>query len=125
MAEAGLKFTKSHEWIRVEGEDAVVGLTDYAQGELGDIVFIELPEGGKKVSSGDVLTTVESVKSVSEIYAPVSGEIVDGNSALDDDPSLINSDPYGRGWIVKIRLGDPSELDQAISAEEYEELTKG
>ncbi len=125
MAEAGLKFTKSHEWIRVEGEDAVVGLTDYAQGELGDIVFIELPETGKGISSGDALTTVESVKSVSEIYAPLSGEVVDTNSALDDDPSLINSDPYGQGWIVKIRLSDPGELDGTISAEEYEELTKG
>ena len=125
MAEAGLKFTKSHEWIRVEGEDAVVGLTDYAQGELGDIVFIELPETGKGISSGDVLTTVESVKSVSEIYAPLSGEVVDTNSALDDDPSLINSDPYGQGWIVKIRLSDPGELDGTISAEEYEELTTG
>jgi len=125
MAEAGLKFTKSHEWIRVEGGDAVVGLTDYAQGELGDIVFIELPEKGKGVSSGDVLTTVESVKSVSEIFAPVSGEVVDANSALDDDPSLINSDPYGQGWIVKIRLSDKGELDATISGDEYEELTKG
>lgn len=125
MAEAGLKFTKTHEWIKVEGGDATVGLTDYAQGELGDIVFIELPETGKAVSSGDVLSTVESVKSVSEIYAPVSGEVVDANSALDDDPSLINSDPYGKGWILKIRLSDPGELDATISAEEYEELTKG
>ena len=125
MAQAGLKFTKSHEWIRVEGGDAVVGLTDYAQGELGDIVFIELPEKGKGVSSGDVLATVESVTSASEIYAPVSGEVVDSNSALEDDPSLINSDPYGQGWIVKIRLSNQGELDQTISAEEYEELTKG
>lgn len=125
MGEAGLKFTKSHEWIRVEGEDAVVGLTDYAQGELGDIVFIELPETGESVSSGEVLTTVESVKSVSELFVPVTGEIVDANTALDDDPSLINSDPYGEGWIVKIRLTDPSELDETMSAEEYDELTKG
>jgi glycine cleavage system H protein len=125
MAEAGLKFTKSHEWIRVEGDDAVVGLTDYAQGELGDIVFIELPDKGKSVSSGDVLTTVESVKSVSEIFAPLSGEVVDANSALDDDPSLINSDPYGQGWIVKIRLSDKGELDATITGDEYEELTKG
>jgi glycine cleavage system H protein len=125
MAEAGLKFTKSHEWIRVEGGDALVGLTDYAQGELGDIVFIELPEKGRSVSSGDVLTTVESVKSVSEIYAPVSGEIVEANSSLDDDPSVINSDPYGNGWIVKIRLSDPGELDGTLSPEAYEELTKG
>jgi glycine cleavage system H protein len=125
MAEAGLKFTKSHEWIRVEGGDALVGLTDYAQGELGDIVFIELPEKGRSVSSGDVLTTVESVKSVSEIYAPVSGEIVEANSSLDDDPSVINSDPYGNGWIVKIRLSDPGELDGTLSRQQYEELTKG
>lgn len=125
MAEAGLKFTKSHEWIRVEGGDALVGLTDYAQGELGDIVFIELPEKGRNVSSGDVLTTVESVKSVSEIYAPVSGEIVAANSSLDDDPSVINSDPYGDGWIVKIRLSDPGELDGTLSPQQYEELTKG
>jgi glycine cleavage system H protein len=125
MAQADLKFTESHEWIRVEGDVAVVGLTDYAQGELGDIVFIELPEKGKGVSSGDVLTTVESVKSVSEIYAPLSGEIVGANSALEDDPSLINSDPYGKGWIVKIQVSDQSELDGTISAEEYEKLTKG
>jgi len=125
MAEAGLKFTKSHEWIRVEGGDAVVGLTDYAQGELGDIVFIEQPEKGKDIASGDVLTTVESVKSVSEIFAPVSGEVVDANAALDDDPSLINSDPYGQGWIAKIRLRDKSEIDGTMTAEEYEELTKG
>jgi glycine cleavage system H protein len=125
MAEAGLKFTKSHEWIRVEGDDAVVGLTDYAQGELGDIVFIELPEKGKGVSAGEPLTTVESVKSVSEIIAPVSGEVVDANSALEGDPSLINSDPYGEGWIVKIRLKDKGELDATISPEEYEALTKG
>jgi glycine cleavage system H protein len=125
MAEAGLKFTESHEWIRVEGDDAVVGLTDYAQGELGEIVFVELPEKGKGVSAGEVLTTVESVKSVSEIFAPVSGEVVEANSALEDDPSVINSDPHGKGWIVKIRLSDKSELDGAMSAEEYEKLTKG
>jgi glycine cleavage system H protein len=125
MSQKDLKFTKSHEWIRVEGDDAVVGLTDYAQGELGDIVFIELPEKGRSVSSGDVLTTVESVKSVSELFAPLTGEIVDANSALEDDPSLINSDPYGKGWIVKIRLDDAGELDQTITAGEYDELTKG
>jgi glycine cleavage system H protein len=125
MAQAGLKFTKSHEWIRVEGQDAVVGLTDYAQGELGDIVFVELPDKGRSVSSGDVLTTVESVKSVSEVYTPVSGEVVEANSALEDDPSAINSDPYGEGWIAKIRLSDPAELDKTLSPGEYEELTKG
>jgi glycine cleavage system H protein len=125
MGEAGLRFTKSHEWVKVIGEEALVGLTDYAQGELGDIVFIELPESGKGVSAGDVLTTVESVKSVSEIYAPLGGEITDANSALEADPGLINSDPYGEGWIVKIRLGDPGELSGMMSGDEYEQLIKG
>lgn len=125
MGEAGLRFTKSHEWVKVVGEEALVGLTDYAQGELGDIVFIELPEKGKDVSAGDVMTTVESVKSVSEIYAPVGGEITEANSALEADPGLINSDPYGEGWIVKIHLDDPGELSGMMSDGEYEQLTKG
>jgi glycine cleavage system H protein len=124
MAEAGLKFTKSHEWIRVEGGDALVGLTDYAQGELGDIVFIELPEKGRTVSSGDVLTTVESVKSVSEIYAPVGGEVTETNRDLEGEPGLVNNDPYGRGWILKLRMAPGADLSGLLSEDEYERHTK-
>ncbi|MCK4511034.1 glycine cleavage system protein GcvH, partial [bacterium] len=113
------------EWLSVEGDVAALGLTDYAQGELGDIVFVELPEAGRNLAAGDVLTTVESVKSVSELYAPVDGEIVEGNTALEDDPSLINSDPYDKGWIAKLKLADGTDLSQFMTAEQYEAHIKG
>lgn len=120
-----LKFTDTHEWLRVEGGVATLGLTDYAQGELGDIVFVELPESGRAISPGDVLTSVESVKSVSEIFVPVTGEITEANAALEDDPAVINSDPYGAGWIVKIKLAADADLSAFMTAEQYEEHTKG
>ena len=125
MSKQDLKFTKSHEWLKVEGTEALIGLTDYAQGELGDIVFVELPAEGTHVSAGDVLTTVESVKSVSEVYAPVAGDVVDVNAALEDSPDLINSDPYGDGWMVRVKLEDVSSLDGLMTADAYEEHTKG
>jgi len=125
MGERDLRFTDTHEWLRVEGDVATLGLTDYAQGELGDIVFVELPEAGRSLSSGDVLTTVESVKSVSEIYAPVDGEIIEGNSALEDDPAVINSDPYGAGWIAKLKLAPGVDLSEFMDADQYEAHTKG
>ncbi len=125
MGEKDLLFTETHEWLSVEGDVATLGLTDYAQGELGDIVFVELPEAGRNLAAGDVLTTVESVKSVSELYAPIEGEIVEGNAALEDDPALINSDPYGKGWIAKLKLASGTDVSQFMTAEQYEAHIKG
>jgi len=101
-----LKYTKSHEWVRLEGDTATIGITDYAQSELGDIVFVELPPVGKSVNAGDSLGTVESVKTVSDIYAPISGAVVEVNGDLGKNSELLNSDPYGQGWVVKIRAND-------------------
>lgn len=125
MGEKDLKFTETHEWIRVEGDVATLGLTDYAQGELGDIVFVELPEAGTRLSAGDVLTTIESVKSVSEVYVPIDIEVIEANEALEDDPAVINSDPYGTGWIAKLKLASDVDLSQFMSAEQYEAHIKG
>ena len=125
MGEKDLLFTETHEWLRVEGDVATLGLTDYAQGELGDIVFVELPEAGRSLAAGDVLTTVESVKSVSELYAPIEGEIMEGNAALEDDPALINSDPYAAGWIAKLKLASGTDVSQFMTAEQYEAHIKG
>ncbi|MFH1864432.1 MAG: glycine cleavage system protein GcvH [Candidatus Eisenbacteria bacterium] len=125
MGEKDRLYTETHEWLSVEGDVATLGLTDYAQGELGDIVFVELPEPGTSLSAGDVLTTIESVKSVSELYAPVAGEILEGNTALDDDPSLINSDPFGAGWIARLRLAEEADVSGLMTAEQYEAHIKG
>ena len=125
MSTAGLRFTESHEWLKIEGDEARMGLSDYAQHELGDIVFVELPEEGTTVSAGDVLATVESVKSVSEVYSPVGGEIVEVNSDLEDSPDLINADAYGAGWLIKLKLSDIAEIDGLMSDDEYEAHTKG
>jgi glycine cleavage system H protein len=114
-----LKFAETHEWIRVEGDIGTVGITDHAQQELTDIVFAEPPKVGAKFSAKEALAVVESVKAASDIYAPVSGEIVEANASLSDNPSLINSDPYGAGWIFKIQIADPSELDGLQSAAAY------
>lgn len=115
-----LKYASSHEWARLEGDIVVVGITDHAQDALGDLVFVELPEVGDTVSAGDEAGVVESVKAASDIYAPVSGEIVAINDALEDTPELINSDPYGEGWMYKIKAADVSELDNLLSADDYE-----
>jgi glycine cleavage system H protein len=114
-----LQYTKSHEWIRLEDDIATVGITDHAQDELGDVVFIELPEQGASFGAGDSFGTVESVKAVSDLYAPVGGEVVEVNEALNDAPEKINEDPYGDGWMIRLRFSDEADL---LSAEEYEKL---
>ncbi len=116
-----LRFTQDHEWVRVEGDVGVVGISDHAQEQLGDIVFIDLPEVGKELSKGDEAAVVESVKAASELYAPVSGEIVEVNESLSDDPAQVNSDPLGGGWIFKIRFSNPSELDGMMDQAAYED----
>jgi glycine cleavage system H protein len=119
-----LYFTKEHEWIRVDGDVATVGISDHAQEALGDIVFAEVPEGGRSVNKGDDCAVVESVKAASDVYAPVSGDVTEGNSALADDPALINRDPEGEGWFFKLKLSDPSELDGLMSEADYREWVK-
>lgn len=112
-------YTKEHEWIRVEGDSATVGITDFAQGQLGDVVFVEVPEAGRQVVKGGEAAVVESVKAASDVYAPVSGEVTEGNQALVDDPALVNTDPEGEGWFFRLRLSDPSQLDGLMDAEAY------
>ncbi len=120
---AELKYVSSHEWIRVEGDGTVtVGITDHAQELLGDVVFVELPEAGADLGTGDDAGVVESVKAASDIYSPLSGEIVAINEALEETPESVNSDPYGDGWFFRIKLNDPAELDELLSAEAYAEL---
>lgn len=116
-----LYFTKEHEWIRVEGETATVGITDHAQGQLGDIVFAEAPEAGKTLDKGGEAAVVESVKAASDVYAPASGEVIEANPAIADDPSVINSDPEGEGWFFKLRLSDPGELGELMDESAYRE----
>lgn len=116
---ADLKYTKSHEWVRIEGDLATIGITDHAQSELGDIVFVELPEPGRVLQQGDSFGTIESVKTVSDVYAPLSGEVAEANSALGAQSELVNSDPYGKGWIVKLRLNDPAQVGGLMSADAY------
>lgn len=120
-----LKYTKSHEWIRVSGDTAAVGITDHAQHELTDIVFVELPEKGRKVKAGEACAVVESVKTASDIYAPVSGEIVEINAAVVNDPALVNKDPHGAGWFFKVKLSNPAEANALMSAEKYQAQIKG
>jgi glycine cleavage system H protein len=120
-----LKYTKSHEWVRVAGDTATMGITDHAQQELTDIVFVELPATGRQVKSGEACAVVESVKTASDIYAPVSGEIIETNKAVVDEPALANSDSYGRGWFFKIKLSNPDELKSLMSAEQYGAQIKG
>ena len=115
----GLKYTKEHEWVKLEGSKAVVGITDHAQAELTDIVFVELPEVGKEIKKGEELCVVESVKSVSEIYAPVSGKVVKVNGKLDDSPEIINESPYDDGWLVELEIADKSELESLLEAGAY------
>ena len=120
-----LKFTKDHEWLRLEGDVAVVGITDYAQNALGDVVYVEVPEAGAAMKQGGEAGVIESVKAASEIYAPASGEVVEGNAALADDPSLVNTAPLGDGWMFKLKLADASELDGLMSEAEYNSYTEG
>jgi glycine cleavage system H protein len=116
---ADLRYAKSHEWVRVAGDVATVGITDHAQRELTDVVFVELPPVGKKFNAGDACAVVESVKTASDIYSPVSGEIVEVNQAVMDNPALVNSDPYGVGWFYKVRLSNPAELNSLLTPENY------
>jgi len=117
---AELKYTKDHEWVRVEGNVATVGITDFAQGELGDIVYVEIETEGEDLDQEEVFGSVEAVKTVSDLFMPVSGKILEFNSALESNPEAVNSDPYGEGWMVKIELKDTSELDNLLSAADYE-----
>lgn len=119
---AELKYTKEHEWIRVEGENAFVGITDYAQSQLGDIVFVECETVGDELESGDTFGTIEAVKTVSDLYLPVSGEVLEFNEALEDEPELVNKDPYGKGWIIKVKLNDAAEVAGLLSADAYKAL---
>ena len=119
---SNLKYTKDHEWVAIEDGIATIGITDFAQGELGDIVFVEFPEMGESFETGDTFGTIEAVKTVVDIYAPVSGEIVEINEDLDNDPDKVNSDPYGDGWIVKLKLSNSHEQDKLMDAVSYEEL---
>lgn len=119
---AELKYTKEHEWIRVEGEEAVIGITDYAQSQLGDIVFVECDTEGETLAEGDTFGTVEAVKTVSDLYLPVSGEVLEFNPDLEGEPELVNKDPYGKGWIIRIKISDPSELDNLLDAEGYKAI---
>ena len=114
-----LKYTKEHEWVRIDGDTATVGITDWAQGELGDIVFVELPDVGAEVAQMEAFGTIEAVKAVSELYAPLSGKVVEINKGLDDDPMVVNRDPYGDGWMIKIELADATQIEQLLSAEGY------
>ncbi|WP_034635442.1 glycine cleavage system protein GcvH [Desulfofundulus thermocisternus] len=124
MYPADLKYSKDHEWIRVEGNRGTVGVTHYAQETLGDVVYVDLPQAGDKVKAGESFGTVESVKSVSDLYAPVSGEVVEVNREVMDHPDLINKDPYGSGWLIVIEMSDPGELDNLMDARAYEEMVK-
>jgi glycine cleavage system H protein len=120
-----VRYTKDHEWIRLDGEIAVVGITDYAQESLGDVVFVEVPEAGKAVTAGGEAGVVESVKAASEIYSPVTGEVVEGNEALGDDPALVNSAPMDGGWIFKVKLSDPAEMDGLMTEADYKAFVDG
>jgi glycine cleavage system H protein len=121
----GLRYSSEHEWVRVEGDLAVVGITDFAQDSLGDIVWVQLPEVGSSVEAGAAITEIESTKSVSDVYAPVSGVVEAVNTGLEQEPERINSDPYGEGWIFRVRITDPSEIDRLLDAGAYRALVEG
>ena len=125
MTPKDLKYSKEHEWVRFEGDEALIGITDYAQEELGDITFVEVPAVGTKVKQMDVFSTIESVKAASDIFAPLSGEVIEVNKILEDKPEVINESPYEKGWICRIRVSDANESKNMLSAEEYEVYLKG
>jgi glycine cleavage system H protein len=120
-----VKFTDEHEWIRLEGDIATVGITDYAQNQLGDVVYVELPKPGQKVEKGQQAAVVESVKAASEVFAPVTGEVVEANQALVDEPATVNADPMGRGWFMKLKLADKSQLDGLMDEAGYKKFVEG
>lgn len=117
-----LRYTKDHEWIKVDGDQAVVGITDYAQNELGDIVYVDVETDGETLAQEDVFGSIEAVKTVSDLFLPASGTVTEFNAALDSAPELVNKDPYGEGWIIKVALSDPSEVDSLLTAAQYKEL---
>ena len=117
-----LKYTKDHEWIKVEGSNAIVGVTDFAQGQLGDVVFIEIETKGETIDKEEVFGTIEAVKTVSDMFMPVSGEVLEVNPKLSDSPDLVNKDPYGDGWMIKIKMTNPSQLNELLTPEKYKEL---
>lgn len=119
---AELKYTKEHEWLRIEGDIVIVGVTDFAQSELGDVVFVEVETEGETLDKEEVFGTIEAVKTVSDLFMPVTGEITEFNEALADDPDMVNKDPYGEGWMIKIKMSDVSEIEDLLSAEQYEAL---
>lgn len=119
---ADLKYTKDHEWLRIEGDEAYVGVTDYAQGELGDVVFIEIETEGEDFDKEEVFGTIEAVKTVSDLFMPVAGTVVEVNPALEDTPDVVNKEPYGEGWLIKIKLTDMAQLDNLLDAAAYEEI---
>ncbi len=119
---ANLKYSSDHEWCSVEGDVATIGITDFAQSQLGDIVFVDVPTVGESIAAGDLFGTIEAVKTVSDAFSPVSGEVLEFNEGVDADPAVVNQDPYGEGWLVKIKMSDPAELDSLLSAEQYGEL---
>ena len=116
---ANLKYSNDHEWVRVEGNEAFVGITDFAQGQLGDIVFVDVPTVGESLGQNEVFGSIEAVKTVSDAFLPVSGEILEFNEALENDPALVNKDPYGEGWIIKVNMANPAEVDTLLSADDY------
>jgi glycine cleavage system H protein len=117
-----LKYTKDHEWVRIDGDTATIGITDFAQSELGDIVYVEVETIGDSLGHGDVFGTVEAVKTVSDLFMPVSGEVLELNGELDGQPELVNKDPYGQGWMIKVKMSDPSEAGSLLSADDYKKL---
>jgi glycine cleavage system H protein len=120
-----LHYSKDHEWVRVEGDTAVIGITDYAQDSLGDVVYVELPKEGETFAANESFGSVESVKAVSEVFSPVSGTISGINESLSDEPEKVNGDPYGEGWMIRVKMSNPGEVDSLLTAAEYEDFTKG
>ena len=123
MIPSDLRYTKEHEWVRVAGDEATIGITQHAADQLGDIVFVELPEPGRRLEQFATFGVVESVKAVSDLFAPVAGEVIEGNAGLAATPEVVNSDPYGAGWMLRVRLSDPAQLEQLLDAVAYEALT--
>lgn len=119
-----LHYSKDHEWVRVEGDEAIIGITDYAQNSLGDVVYVELPKPGDQFAANESFGSVESVKAVSEVFTPVTGDVTSINESLADEPEKVNADPYGNGWMIRIRMSNPSEVDSLLTAAEYEDFTK-
>ncbi len=119
-----LKYTKDHEWIRVEGDEAVIGVTDFAQGELGDVVFVEIETEGETLDKEEVFGTIEAVKTVSDMFMPIAGEVIEVNPVLEDTPDIVNKDPFGEGWMIKLKITNPAELDELLSPEQYAEVIK-